>query len=150
MALLSTVKKNLVLDIFVEEAWFHCLANVDDDLGREAFALVMRQGSNIFGDVEPGHILDAAETIAHERFKRDSGEWINSAKSNRDDDDWRQNESKRSYKATDSAGVVYLVQNPGCWKYYETSDGRRTYIRPRPIPTNEKIKTEQKKRASHG
>jgi len=149
LTLLSTVKKNLELSTLTEEAWFHSLKNLNDDDGIEAFRAMMQQ--TIYGDVEPGHILEKAAELALVRHSK-NGDWIQNApkfhgtKGTPEHDTFISKEKHNRYRSTNTqTGEVFLIQNPDAWEYLVDNRGNRTYIRPPAIPTGETVAMKQAK-----
>lgn len=48
-------------------------------------------------------------------------------------DQWRAQEAAKRYKAIDTAGVVWLIQNPAVWNRTKSADGVPVILRPKPV-----------------
>lgn len=131
-----------------EEAWYQSLIDLNNTDGIEAFASVLRSGASIYGDVEPGHIIERAEQLALARMQRGGENWIASAASNRDNEAWIANERKKLYKSTNDDGNVFLIANPAAWTYRDNEDGTRTFFRSVPRATAEKVARKAKTRST--
>lgn len=132
-----------------EEIWYQALLVLNNDEGKAAFGALMR--STIFGDIEPGHVIEMANEIKeNNQYAKDGKhEWISSARTfpgtisytepSPEYVWWLRSERKKLYKSLDGEGNVFLIQNPACWHWSLDSHGRPTFSKPAPKPTGEKI-----------
>lgn len=155
MVALSTIKKNLVLNDLTLEAWTRSLELLSDDQGVEAFSALMR--STIYGDVEPGHVIEAAKEAAQARaiLGDSQAPWISQApiyQGSRDYDapdrefaSFLKSERKKFYRSMDRDGAIFLVRNPEAWEWSRNNQNQLVFERPTPIPTGEKIEKKELK-----
>lgn len=152
---LSTVKKSLQITDATFAAWKSALHPIDDQLGRAAFAAVMRRTQ--IGNVEPAHVLEAASEIQNQiNTSRSMGEpWISEASKYHGDIDhfdptpefraWKYNESRKKYRSVNSqTGEIMLVQNPASWEYVRDEAGGR-FMASKPQGTGQFIKRKEQK-----
>lgn len=139
------------------EAWHLSLSELSNERGIEAFKHVSK--STQFGDVEPAHILEAARLLHASALTSDphhppisrapifDGVKFNSDLTPSDEfEAWATLERDKLYKAVDSDGNLFLIQNPSAWDWVITR-GKVVYIRPTPEYTGETLK-QQKPRAA--
>lgn len=135
----------------MEEAWYQSLADLNDELGRAAFAACMRLTN--FGDIEPGHILEQADKLKAERIMQATDNpWITDAPKFQGiwgsdaHRAWKSIESKKLYRSKHTlTGEIFLIQNPEAWGSTQNADGSWTHCRLKPIATGEFIKTQKEK-----
>ena len=139
------------------EAWHLSLSELSNERGIEAFKEVSK--STQFGDVEPAHILEAARKLHASALTSDPNHppiskapQFDGIKFNSDltptneFEAWARFEREKLYRAIDSDGNIFLIQNPSAWDWVITR-GKVVYIRPTPEYTGESIK-QQKQRAA--
>lgn len=160
LTFLATVKKRLVLSDAVFVAWGSALRDIPDDLGRIAFSKVMRETQ--YGDVEPGHVIAAAEAVRQEKATALGGSepWISEARKFWGEVDhenpseefrkWKLEEATKNYRALNaSTGEIMLIQNPDSWQLRTEESGRSFYIKRSPQGTGQFIKKQSSGRSNN-
>lgn len=103
----------------------------------------------IYGDVEPGHVIEKAHELKQQRNADPKGAypWIQTAPTFDDVDyvnpspefkAFLARERAKLYRSVDTrTGEIFLIKNPYCWEWVECTNGRERghFVRPKAIPT---------------
>lgn len=138
---LASIKKTLSVTPESIGIWAAAMREVDDDVGVEAFAELVRMP--IPGDWLPSHALEAVRAVEVRRSSAAVGKYpkISEARpfwGTVDLDnpapeyaEWLRIEREKLYRARTHDGKVALVKNPACWGWFD-SDGRKVFVREKP------------------